>query len=634
MNMSEATVRLPATELSYERRTQSGRLRRIRGLVTDGLRTHRALVAILTLAVLLNVVRLPQMGYGNLYYAAAVRSMLTSWHNFYFVAFDSAGYISVDKPPLALWIQTLSAWVFGFHGWSLLLPQATAGVLSVWLLYLLARPAFGQPTAVLAALMLAISPINVATNRNNTADSLLVCLLLGAALAAVHAGRTARLRWLVLAGVLVGLGFNMKMTQAYMVVPALAAAYYLRAPRGRVTRLAHLAVFGIVALVVSFSWMLTVDAVPSGQRPLIDGTSSNRQVMLLYWHNGLSRLVGPNAQLDVELGAPSPTRLIDGPLAGQTGWWLPPAIAGWLLGWRRRPRRGPFCARHQALALWGLWLLPQLAFYSIATFFHAYYLVLLSPAVAVLAAVAIIAGWDGLRRGSSRWQLPALLVATLALHARIVVDSGIGHSMLLAGVVVAGIVAAMSMFVVGCRVSRDRSGETRLLAVVAVGALFVAPLVWAIIPVWAGGQVQFPVAGVRSAAEMNSDVDPTQLAFLQAQRGQATFLVATLTTPEAAPFIIATGEPVLALGGFKGRDYLVPLETLADLTASGRLRFVLLPPVAADGVTLTSPILPATQRWVWQHCTEVPAALWRTPRSDRDADAVDPVPTVLFDCAG
>src|SRR5947209_16753395 len=94
-----------------------------------------ALAGIALLSALLNLVQLDREGYANTYYAAAVKSMLTSWHNVYFLSFDSGGFVAVDKPPLGLWIQAASAKIFGFSGLSILMPQAIAGMLCVLLLY-------------------------------------------------------------------------------------------------------------------------------------------------------------------------------------------------------------------------------------------------------------------------------------------------------------------------------------------------------------------------------------------------------------------------------------------------------------------------------------------------------------------
>src|ERR1700723_1238044 len=100
------------------------------------------LFSILVLAAGLRLWGLDQNGYGNAYYAAAVRSMLMNWHNFFFASFDPVGWVSVDKPPVSLWFQTLSAKVFGFSGFSIIFPQVVEGTLSVALVYLLVRRRF------------------------------------------------------------------------------------------------------------------------------------------------------------------------------------------------------------------------------------------------------------------------------------------------------------------------------------------------------------------------------------------------------------------------------------------------------------------------------------------------------------
>ena len=104
---------------------------------------HLALAGVLALSTVLNVNKLSQNGYANIFYSAGVRSMLRSWHNFLFVSFDPGGLVTVDKPPLALWVQAASAKIFGFSPLSLLLPEAIIGVLAVAALYWVMAPRFG-----------------------------------------------------------------------------------------------------------------------------------------------------------------------------------------------------------------------------------------------------------------------------------------------------------------------------------------------------------------------------------------------------------------------------------------------------------------------------------------------------------
>ena len=192
---------------------------------------HRlALGGIILVSVLMDFFLLGQGGFGS-YYPPAVRSMMDSWHNFFFASYDPGGFVTIDKPPVGFWLQVASAKLFGFTPFSVLLPQALAGVLSVLLLYYLVRRHFGVVAGLLAALALAVSPISVVTNRNITIDSTLALTLLVGAWAVLRAAETGRLRWLLLSAVIVGIGFNIKMMEAYLVVPAFGLLFLLAAAR-------------------------------------------------------------------------------------------------------------------------------------------------------------------------------------------------------------------------------------------------------------------------------------------------------------------------------------------------------------------------------------------------------------------
>jgi 4-amino-4-deoxy-L-arabinose transferase-like glycosyltransferase len=188
------------------------------------------LSAIVLLAAVLRLANLSELGFANHYYAAAVKSMLQSWHNFFYVAAEPGGSVSVDKPPVGLWIQVISAAIFGVNSFGLLLPQIIAGLLSVVVVYHLVQRSFGALAGLLAALVLSITPVVVATDRNNTIDSTLILVLLLAAWAFIKAAESARMRYLLLGAALVGLGFNIKMLEAYLPLPAFIALYIWGAP--------------------------------------------------------------------------------------------------------------------------------------------------------------------------------------------------------------------------------------------------------------------------------------------------------------------------------------------------------------------------------------------------------------------
>jgi 4-amino-4-deoxy-L-arabinose transferase-like glycosyltransferase len=253
---------------------------------------HLTLGAVLALSAVLNVTRLAQNGYANIFYSAGVKSMLRSLHNFFFVSFDPSGLISVDKPPLGLWVQAASAKVFGFSPLSLLLPEAIIGVLAVAALYLVMAPRFGTRAAVLGALALAVFPSFVAVSRDNNLDVLLVLLMILACGAALRAAETGRLRALLWSGVLVGLAFNTKTLAAYLVVPGIAAGYLVCAPGSIRRRLAHLLAAGLVLLAVSGAWVAAVELTPASQRPFVGGSTNNTELGLTFGYNGFGRVGG------------------------------------------------------------------------------------------------------------------------------------------------------------------------------------------------------------------------------------------------------------------------------------------------------------------------------------------------------
>jgi 4-amino-4-deoxy-L-arabinose transferase-like glycosyltransferase len=253
---------------------------------------HAALAAILVLSALLELVKLSQNGWANTFYSAAVKSMLRSWHNFFFVSSDPNGFITVDKPPLALWLQGLSAKVFGFTPLSLLVPEAICGVAAVALLYWIVAPRFGRAAGLLAAFALAVFPSFVAVSRDNGVDPLLILLMLaacGAGLAAIDSGR---LRTLIASAVLVGLAFNTKSLAALLCVPGIGLGYLVCAPGSLRRRIAQLAAAGVVLVAVSISWSLAVDLTPAAQRPYVGGSVDNSEFQLEFGYNGFGRVGG------------------------------------------------------------------------------------------------------------------------------------------------------------------------------------------------------------------------------------------------------------------------------------------------------------------------------------------------------
>jgi 4-amino-4-deoxy-L-arabinose transferase-like glycosyltransferase len=508
---------------------------------------HRmTLVGITLISVFMNFYQLGKNGYGS-YYPAAIRSMMDSWHTFFFAAYDPGGFVSIDKPPVGFWLEVASAKLFGFNSMSILLPQALAGVLSVLLLYYLVRRHFGVVAGLLAALALAVSPISVVTNRNDTIDSTLVLVLLIGAWAVLRAAETGRLRWLLLTAVIVGIGFNIKMLQAYLVVPAYGLLYLLAAPRSIWKRLLHLALAGLLLLVISLSWVVAVDLTPASQRPYVGSTQNNSELTLAFGYNGIQRLLGqsftntstggsrpsgnPIRNGTPPAGAPSsgrfgagrgpsgggggvgggifntgsagPPRLFIQPLAEQIAWLLPLAILGTVaLAWQRRPRLQSD-RKQQSLVLWGTWLLTMGVFFSVASFFHQYYMTMMAPAIAALFGIGLVTMWQDYRSGGWRgWLLPIAIVVTIAEQIYLLISYPTWGRVLIPLLIMLCVVAVGILLI--ARIAPRltiRAIKIRFISLalgIGVLAMLLTPTVWAAIPVFASTQADTLVAGPSS----------------------------------------------------------------------------------------------------------------------------------------
>lgn len=251
-----------------------------------------ALAAILALSACLNVWATSRSGYGNAFYSAGVKSMLQSLHNFLYLSSDPGGLISIDKPPLAVWLQVGSAKAFGFSPLSLLLPEAIAGTLCVAVLYAVVSGPFGRLAGLLAALALAVFPSFVAVSRDNNPDALLILLMTVSCWVALKAIRSGRWQTIVLCGAVVGLAFNAKTLAAFLVVPGIALAYLACAPGPVRRRVGNLLLAGMAMAAVSLSWIAFVELTPSSQRPYVGGSAHNSELGLAFGYNGLGRIDG------------------------------------------------------------------------------------------------------------------------------------------------------------------------------------------------------------------------------------------------------------------------------------------------------------------------------------------------------
>ena len=457
------------------------------------------LIGLLALAALLNLWALSRNGWANEYYSAAVRSMSSNWHDFLYASLDRGGVMTVDKPPLALWVQALSVRVFGFDSLSMLVPQALMGVASVALVYDLVRRRFGRVGGFVAGLALALTPIAVGVSRHNNPDALLGLCCVAALWCTVRGLEGGRTRWLVAAGVCVGLGFETKMAVAFAVVPGIVAAWLWISPAGRgwLHTLRQLLAGGGAMVLVGGAWPALVELTPASDRPWISGTSDNRVLSLILEYNGLGRVDGQaggpgGGGGNMFGGTPGPLRLLNAALGGQASWLLGFALVGGLgilvsSRLRRTDERTGWL-----LAMGGAFLTTAVLFSAASGIFHPYYVSLLAPFVAAFvgaSASQLIGG-----------RIPVRIIGPLAVIGGVIVELVVRGdyseqlTWLPAVLIVAGVLAAIALVVF----------NTRTVRTAAVGgvlaALLIAPSVWAFDTLGHATSGTFPAGGPASVA--------------------------------------------------------------------------------------------------------------------------------------
>lgn len=442
--------------------------------------------------------------WGNSYYSAAVKSMSQSFENFFFGSFDPVGVVTVDKPPMALWLQVLSVKVFGFNQFAVLFPQVLAGVAAVFLLHRTVRRWAGEHAALLAALVMALTPITVVINRDNNPDTLLVLLVVAAAYAMTRAFESRKATgWIALAAFLVGCGFLTKMLQAWMVLPAFIAAYLVGSHAGWGRRLLDLGVAAVVVLVSSFWWVAATVLWPS-PKPYIGGSTDGSAWDLIFGYNGFGRIFGENRNPG---GGSGPgggpggggpggggggfsgtsgiLRLFNEQLAGQISWLLPLCalvLVAMLVVGIRHWRGGRPLDREQAAGwvLWGGWLVVIGLMFSFAQgIMHPYYTTMLAPAVGAVVGAGVVRFWRWYRepQGKAWLLLPAGVAITVAWAMAVVARDLSWHAWAGYAAVAVGVLALV-VLLVG---RRGKAGLAKTGLVLGLAAVLAVPTAWSAI---------------------------------------------------------------------------------------------------------------------------------------------------------
>jgi 4-amino-4-deoxy-L-arabinose transferase-like glycosyltransferase len=581
-----------------------------------------AQVGLVALAAVAYFVNLTISGYANTYYSAAALAASKSWSAWFFGSFDAANFITVDKPPLGTMLMGLSVRLFGLSSASILLPEALAGVATVAILFVVVRHSFGPVAATIAGLVMALTPVAVLIFRYNNPDALLTLLFVGAAWATLRALETGRLRWIVLVAVLVGLAFNTKYLQGFLVVPAFAITWLIAGPVSLRRRLGGLVVAAVALVIASGWWVLAVELIPAAARPFIGGSTNNSAIQLLLGYDGLARIFGGSGGGGGGgggggfSGATGILRLFNAEFGGGISWLIPFVLISFFSGLILRGRAARTDRARAGYLMWGLWLAVNgLVFSFMSGIIHSYYAVVLAPAIAALVGAGAVELW-GLRE---RFRFGGLALAGAILVSAVwswqLLDRASGFVPGLGLVVL--IVAAIVALVLCLPATADFRRTQALAVALGIGVLLAGPAAYTINTMstayssgdprpgpavasdsgqggFGGGQPGGGPAGSNAgtgrgtppgsgfgvgfgtgAARGFATADSTLASYLSANQGTATWIVAMTSAMQAGSLELATGEPVMAMGGFSGSDPAPSLAQIQAYVASGQLRYVL-----------------------------------------------------------
>lgn len=539
-------------------------------------------------------------GWANPFYSAAVQAGSVNWEAFFYGSTDAGNLITVDKPPLSLWIMALSVRLFGLSSWSILVPQALMGVTTVWLIYKIIRRSYPAAPALLGGLIYATTPVVVLMSRYNNPEPVMGLLMVVACYFVMRALEDNRWRWYLLAGAALGFGFMAKQIQAFIMIPALILVILVFGVGSLMARITRL-LAALAALVACGGWwMAVVDLTPESVRPYIGGSQTNSVLELTLDYNGLARFVqfpiakggGPAAANSADL-APYDggfSRLLNGNFAPEAGWMLATAVMCLLVVSVLRYLL-PENKRARALvALAGAWFLTSYLVLSfMGTMIHTYYVYSLAAPVALLVPLGLHVLWMNRARPIIRIIGATVVASTTYMVVRILAYSNEWPPYLAPLVVLLGVLATVLWML------SAQSRVKRITAILVALTLIAGPVATNLFTISSPQEGTNPVSGPVSnnpdaisshlrdihagrpawalQVAYGTDPSPNVVQLLTSMDTTVTWPAATYSAQNASKYQLATLRPVISVGGWLGMDPAPTLEQFKVLVAQGRVGY-------------------------------------------------------------
>jgi 4-amino-4-deoxy-L-arabinose transferase-like glycosyltransferase len=588
-----------------------------------------AVVALITAgAAILRLLHLGQVP-PDPFYDAAVRSMTLSFHNFFFGAFEPGGSVSIDKPPVDLWLQVASVKLFGFTSLTLKLPEALAGIAAVPLLFAALRRVWSASAAIAAAAAMAALPIEVITSRSDTMDAVMMTLLVLALLLVIRACETGRGGWLLAAAAALGVAFDVKLLESLVALPGLALIAYLGLPGPRSRRLLKLGAGAAVYVAVALAWLTATLLVPAHERPYAIGSTNGSAWNAAFVFNGTDRLGGKSPEPQQTAYEPghrypvatqserdhipivpsSPTRLLArvGPLSGERlGIELVVAlllgIPALLLDARERAKRGSDTTAdldrtRRALGA-GLivWALTGIALFSYMTRLHPRYVEGLTPAVAAMMGFGV--AWASTAAGRLRLALLAGTLVIVVVYAeRLLYGRPAVWWIVLVAALAAILLAALARLP-----AFSSSPRASLLATAVLTLTLVSVLA---IPIAVDARaIRDRVSDAGYVGALPGQEQQQLSAYLLAHQDGARDEVAAESATGIGSLIVKDARPILVLTSYGARVF-TSVAKLKMLIADGDVRYAFLNSNCSHHDSAEDAACSEPARWIRAHATDV-----------------------------
>ncbi|MFJ6155323.1 ArnT family glycosyltransferase [Pseudarthrobacter sp. NPDC092202] len=524
---------------------------------------------------------------------------------------------------MSIWVMAISVRLFGLNSWSILLPQALMGILTVYLVYALVRRYMGVTTGLLGATFMAVTPVSTVMFRYNNPDALLILIMVATALVTALAIEYERPWLMALVGVMAGAGFLTKQLQIGLIVPALAITYLAFARSTWPRRLLHLGYSAAATIAVGASWLLAVQITDPADRPFIGGSTTNSSLELALGYNGLQRLTGEAAGRTLTAGTKVDAldagyqRFLQPQFSGQFGWFLPLALAGLVIATFWLAKHQGTRGLRMVMLMCGIWFATSatvLAFMSGTL--HPYYSLTAVPPLCILAATGFACLFTTAYRPSRSVLFVVLLASSTMAYA-----TTLRSTAELPGVplLVLGMWATASAIYL---LPGSPPALHQVSTIVLLATLLTGPVLWSantvLSPHTGAGVVAGPaIAGLRSdhpgkqqlgdeltpghVALMFGDAPPAAVAdVLRNLHPSATWVTATVGSETAANYQLELGRAVLPVGGFDGTDPFPTLEQFQHFVAEGKVGSLViqdLPPLTLEGKGESARIV----QWVRQN---------------------------------